>query len=866
MIDALVVGADGEILDVLPLGHAAPPTRTTSAQVELTQLFTDQVMALPVASRLHVIGRSQLAGEAGPSPESLDAAILRLASEDRDAQRQLVYVDGLVNGGPATSQETLERRTPDLTPSERSWLRLLAAADSGNMVLCAEAIGSLPSTGYEQRFELLQRCGLRRLADALRVRVDVADGTWGGDRAVSYAMLGWLNCWNLAEGDETTASLLHFLLDVPSDSQWAGSVAGLAVKCGGTHARPRVQEFLTYLERQHESEAPAIRDAWQLHPQNPDADLPEHLSQASLEDLDELVDAGRLNREVLERWESSPQFDAELPMSSKYIVGRIDPTLLTDAEVADLGFDQEKLRRRAAQGLTRLSELPDGSRQIEDPLPHMAQIVAGRGQLDPEHDDALLVEETSIARQLREHLATPDAPSEGLREYPQLWPLLAERITLSDLLEEVSRGAPNVSDFIGWAALGKAFESLHAWRWAEVTLACRLVLACSDDSGIRAEADNLLALIAWQEGRDDDALKAIESALDHATAAQRPAFERNRMIVQRWYRGLEDAAQPNDSDGTAIEETRSASREVFEPMTLIADEFKPLGPISETAGEWPDIFTALATVARMEQRGGDDADLSFGEVKWYDGHPWDAADRTAMPGDFLRVFELFRDQLLDGPHANDDAHASVSAAFRLQSGRAMRLNMSFANGRLRVFAPVAFNVPPGLHRSAARRSVLRWMFDKVENPVLSYFPMSDGTQANDVLIERALSKGLWRDGPLTDRSFANVLFNPATSADPSLFPGPNATRFVAVWRQPGGEALDVVSRQGTQRVPMIPGAGYLLAGWEYHTERWDSGERYLWNLRWGLMGALALAALQALPDMNPQVLRELGGQAFYRNW
>lgn len=175
------------------------------------------------------------------------------------------------------------------------------------------------------------------------------------------------------------------------------------------------------------------------------------------------------------------------------LTARVDPSQLDDAALKSLHHEAELARRGYLRGtLDRLDDTPSTR--------HFAALAAMReGEpFDPDHlTDPRAAE---VARALR----TGEVPGRLLDD-PTVWPVLADILTEEDAAAHPKQAAV-------WY-LNHSLKALWAWDFELAAKYARQVLKHSENESERDEALNIVAYTLYVDGRDQDAIAALDRAL-----------------------------------------------------------------------------------------------------------------------------------------------------------------------------------------------------------------------------------------------------------------------------------------------------------------------------------------------------------------
>lgn len=213
--------------------------------------------------------------------------------------------------------------------------------------------------------------------------------------------------------------------------------------------------------------------------------------------IDDLIDAGA----SIEVSDLAGAEDADgmpdIPLGA-YVTARTRPADLTTDEVLKLEFAAEAYRRYIA-----------GDDEVVDALPaarlHDAKVarslLSGESPQDVPHDP-LLATMVDVIR-------SGGIPSEEL---------LADQSTWSALIANGVRGAEgpgsNAERFADVAALLDAQSALFAWEWSDAQTIARDRLRGARSEAVRDELLNVVACSLWLQDRPEDALAALDKALE----------------------------------------------------------------------------------------------------------------------------------------------------------------------------------------------------------------------------------------------------------------------------------------------------------------------------------------------------------------
>lgn len=175
------------------------------------------------------------------------------------------------------------------------------------------------------------------------------------------------------------------------------------------------------------------------------------------------------------------------------LVARVDPSRLDDAALKSLHHEAEIARRAYVQGnLDKLGDTPSAR--------HFAALAAMRDGHPFDSDQLMDPRAVEVARAVH----TGDVP-DRLLDDPTVWPVLADHLT-----EENAAAHPKHA--AGWY-LKRSLNALWAWNFELAAKYARQVLKHSESETERDEALNIVAYTLYLEGRDQDAIAALDRAL-----------------------------------------------------------------------------------------------------------------------------------------------------------------------------------------------------------------------------------------------------------------------------------------------------------------------------------------------------------------
>lgn len=373
-----------------------------------------------------------------------------------------------------------------LSPSEKSWRTAHHAAETGDVERLRTALGELPVTGYENRASLV-------LPHLHMVRSDGA--RW---RPIAQAMLA-------ARADHALEVLVASL----------GAPAKALENAVAFLPEPARDYWLVTSERLsagHYVPPPPVpgQPAWQA------ASLissPEHfrildgylqdLVGVDLSLLDDLVDAGRLTS-------AAPL--ADRPEASRsHLLARLDPSRLTDGELAAGGLLDERARRSfVARDRATLFGLEPTPRVLH--YQALLDVVEG-GLPDPARLDEATMTKLARPEQVMNALKAGEIRTlpDEVADDPSLWPMFSDLAIRGVLLPDTSRRAGHPLNT--WIGLLRLLGLLWEGDFAEAADHGQQLRPHLARERQQDEAASLTAFALDQLGRSEEALRALEDAL-----------------------------------------------------------------------------------------------------------------------------------------------------------------------------------------------------------------------------------------------------------------------------------------------------------------------------------------------------------------
>ena len=397
-----------------------------------------------------------------------------------------------------------------LTESEQQWLAAVRAPSEQDASAILTAVSSLPVGGYRPKLGLLALMPGQAATAGLDLRAIGPHVAAFLDQepvaALLHRALGFAAATPTSEPAQlevavaTNTQLLDY--DLLPDQVAREIAAGLAVLGGNAPSVPEDLRFAPSSVRvllARQEPRPGIVRA-------EDVDAMPHAL------IDDLVDSGALEPAIAVAGSTDPA-------RSLYTRARFAPARLTDQEVRRLDHADERIRRAFRYGeLAAVDDLAG-----TPTLRHYRALEAVRRRrsadvlLDDVHADA----RPAVEDLLRLIAAKADgvAPSERLTERmladPTVWPVLVE-IAGPTALQPTEQLLSRFPQFTEWLALHQAREHLFVGEWQAAVTASDRCLALAHAEPVRDEALNLKACGLHYLGRDDQAITALEEAIEGA--------------------------------------------------------------------------------------------------------------------------------------------------------------------------------------------------------------------------------------------------------------------------------------------------------------------------------------------------------------
>lgn len=200
---------------------------------------------------------------------------------------------------------------------------------------------------------------------------------------------------------------------------------------------------------------------------------------------DDLIDTLRVSDDV----------EISVPV---YLLARTSPGLVADADLAGVGAHREIARRAfVSEDRTELERLAKSG--IDGASDLLALDSLRRGEIP----DELPVHPTAraVGESIRSRYANPAALAD-----PSTWSILSGLIS-DDVAVKFPESASR------WM-LSTALANVYDWSFEEALDRARDVLKVAIDEPVRDEALNVIAFALYQQGRDEEAIRALEKALE----------------------------------------------------------------------------------------------------------------------------------------------------------------------------------------------------------------------------------------------------------------------------------------------------------------------------------------------------------------
>lgn len=477
-VEGIVLRDQGEVLSVL---HSEGSVDEFSQDdVQLGQPTPGISQACSPAGQLLLLSGSPTFAALRGSPDVVERLVRQMVTSDLQAQR-LLAVDALRCHGWARVLDWL-----DLTESEKSWLRSIYHAETGDWSACFAELSRLPHQRYPARAQLLLQ-GRNALRALPAQRASVVE--------------------TLQDQDEPWVRLLALWLN-------GGDAIGLnEVALAATDRSPRILQLVAALRegnsvRDFVDIAPDARALDALTNTRPWAVSPSDIKGRTLTYIDELIDRGQMN------FRDIPNYRALLDgPGAAYVTARLDPRQLSDDEVEEYGPVTERERRALLRGeltITAQSDSP-GLRKVA----LVEQALTGSREALNELRAQLRPEQLRILEDACGSIADGRFPDPGTLVDRTLWPSLERELGPDRIAAASDRASsPESRAFVAWASLRAAKGELHRWHWEAARDLAQSALRTSNEETISDEALNLIAAAQHQMGNHSVAFRALAKALE----------------------------------------------------------------------------------------------------------------------------------------------------------------------------------------------------------------------------------------------------------------------------------------------------------------------------------------------------------------
>lgn len=381
-----------------------------------------------------------------------------------------------------------------LSPTERIWWTALSRWTHGDHAGGLEAMLALPEDSYPQRLLIWWRAAAQSdISDSLRPQIGAAVAGLA-QLAPVCGLAAALVMRELEPGSAQDKAVVTAAARLGEDNPWLGALIG-EDPTGEEDLPSRLLKALAGTSDVSETD-PAVLD-----------DVPAAV-------LDELIDADRIPAAWLDR-------AGEL-RCGEYLLGRTRITELDDDALARIGAHDERCRRAIAAGQEPAPDVPERVRR------RCQRLNAARGG-----DRDALLELASEAGlpidQLRACLGDPGRlPSDALLADASIAVRLRAKSTLTSVRWPPGQLTSRQRAYVGWVSLRNAKSLLHSWDWDGALAATRTCLAYAKSEDVRDEALNIMAAVHWQTGRDEDAIKALDVALE---GERTPSLQANIGVI-----------------------------------------------------------------------------------------------------------------------------------------------------------------------------------------------------------------------------------------------------------------------------------------------------------------------------------------------
>lgn len=470
---AICLGSDGDTLLLHLSAKDKEPARlpVATAPTEVVPAHLGQSSRLLYAAQLP------------EGKQSWDIETLRHRSAELCADVRILR--RLVDDALAQGWQHIIEWAP-LSPTEKAWRRAHHAAATGDLAGLREALGQLPDQGYAARVSLLapHLGAIRHDARTWHPVVDrMARAGLPGAAAMSAAGVGR---WHEALGSAAS------LLPTPRAAVWA-ALAG-ELQAGTSMSQPPFHDAPAW------TAASIVADP----ARGPVDGALDHLTGLEAALWDDLIDEGRISA-------SAPLLSAPDGLRT-YLLARLDPARLSDAEARAVGHTGELARRlflsRDRATLSGLGPTP----RVQHYQALLDVIDSGRADPDRLAPETVRLLElpTTVLGQLKDG-AVRSLPHEIIGD-PSLWTIFADLAVNGTLLPDAQLAADHPLNV--WIGLNRLLGLLWEGKYDEAIDHGHLLLP--QLKRVEQQEDEALNLIAFaldQRGRVDEALSMLENAL-----------------------------------------------------------------------------------------------------------------------------------------------------------------------------------------------------------------------------------------------------------------------------------------------------------------------------------------------------------------
>lgn len=251
-----------------------------------------------------------------------------------------------------------------------------------------------------------------------------------------------------------------------------------------------------------ESRSPAARLVLARHHKSESVDIG-ILDAVPRSILDDLIDQGALSANSLEPGDGMAW--------DPYVGARLDPSRLSDAELADVGHHLERARRAFEEKRPCPGDVPaEVTEQYRRWTALQGETPDADGLLAALEATGIAGAEGTVAAFLEGDCPLP--PDAAIAD-----PLVALQLArLSPTVPEAepSALASHHRDFVGLCYAVLAREALRDWNWTKARETAQEGLRFARHEQLRDELLNLMACALWQLDQDEPAILALEAALE----------------------------------------------------------------------------------------------------------------------------------------------------------------------------------------------------------------------------------------------------------------------------------------------------------------------------------------------------------------